>query len=64
VRRRKGHTEPIEVSPSGITPLPPDFRSLGFDVVSKSLPQALGFGCSPSSCNLMALEVAVNRHQS
>jgi len=60
VRFRKGHADPIEVSASGITPLPPSFRPLGFDVVSRSTSD--GFECSPLSCNLMALEVTVNRH--
>lgn len=60
VRLRKGQTEPIEVSASGTTPLPPGFRSLGFDVVSKRVSD--GFECSPLSCNLIALEVTVNRH--
>ena len=60
VRFRKGSPEPVEVSPSRIAPLSPDFRSLGFDVVSKSA--SAGFECSPLSCNLMALAVAVNRH--
>jgi hypothetical protein len=60
LRFRKGHAEPIEVSPPEITPLPPGFRSLGFDVVSRSVSD--GFECSPLSCNLMAVEVGVNRH--
>lgn len=62
LRFRKGQTESMEVSTPGIAPLPPDFQSLGFDVVSKSLSNGLGFECSPLSCNLMALQVAVNRH--
>lgn len=60
LRFRKGHAGPIEVSPLEITPLTPGFRSLGFDVVSRSVSDA--FECSPLACNLMALEVAVNRH--
>lgn len=62
LRFRRDQTESMEVSAPGIAPLPPDFQSLGFDVVSKSLSSGLGFECSPLSCNIMALEVTVNRH--
>ena len=55
-----GRSEPIGVSPHGIQPLPPAFRSLGFDAVSKSVSDF--FECSPLSCNAMAREVDVNRH--
>jgi hypothetical protein len=60
LRFRKGSPEQVEVSPSSIAPLSQDFRSLGFDVVSKSASDS--FECSPLSCNSVALEVAVNRH--
>lgn len=43
-----------------VEPLPPTYRSLGFDVVSRSVSDF--FECSPLSCNAMALEVTVNRH--
>lgn len=62
LRFSDGQAEPIGVAPAGISPLSPNFQSLGFDVVSKSLAQGLGFECSPLSCNLMATEVGVNRH--
>jgi len=48
---------PSDVHPD---PLPPAFRSLGFDSVSKSMPSVLGFECSPLSCNSMAAEFTVN----
>jgi hypothetical protein len=54
-----GRGESIDVSPRGIEPLPPAFRSLGFDVVSKSVSDF--FECSPLSCNAMAREIDVNR---
>jgi hypothetical protein len=60
LRFRSGGTEPLEFSPPAVLPLPLEFRSLGFDIVSKSVSD--GFECSPLSCNSMALELAVNRH--
>lgn len=57
-----GQAEPMEVSPARMASLPLTCQSLGFDVVSKSLAQGLGFECSPLSCNLMAVEVGANRH--
>jgi len=62
LRFRKGQSESMEVSAPGITPLPPDFESLGFDVLSKNASNGLGFECSPLSCNRMAAEIGVNRH--
>lgn len=50
----------LELEPPTVVPLPVELRSLGFDVVSKSVSD--GFECSPLSCNSMALELAVNRH--
>lgn len=48
---------PANVNPD---PVPPDFRSLGFDSVSRSMESILGFECSPLSCNSMADEIATN----
>jgi hypothetical protein len=41
-------------------PMPQNFRSLGFDSVSKSMETILGFECSPLSCNSMADEMPAN----
>ena len=48
---------PPDVCPDAI---PPTFRSIGFDTVSKSMQPSLGFDCSPLSCNLMANEFSAN----
>lgn len=48
---------PSDVHPD---PVPPTFRSVGFDAVSKSIETSLGFECSPLSCNAMAKEVNTN----
>lgn len=47
-------TAPDNVRPE---PIPAEFRSLGFDSVSKSMETVLGFECSPLSCNGMAAEI-------
>jgi len=44
------------------TALPTNFRSLGFDAVSKYMDTILGFECSPLSCNSLAREWPVNSH--
>jgi hypothetical protein len=41
-------------------PIPPHFRSVGFDAASRTAADVLGFECSPLSCNGMAAEVATN----
>lgn len=46
---------PADVRPE---PVPSDFVCLGFDAVSRSIPDALGFECSPLSCNGLASETA------
>lgn len=44
-------------------PLPPGYDKLGYDCVQTEWDLSVaGFGCSPLSCNGMALELAVNRH--
>jgi hypothetical protein len=48
---------PADVRPEAI---PRDFRSLGFDSVSRSSADALGFECSPLSCNALAAECGAN----
>jgi len=50
------------VTPSDVRPdpIPDRFRSLGFDVASKSMESILGFECSPLSCNSMAVECEAN----
>jgi hypothetical protein len=55
---RPGSQEPLPVPPLVIEPLPEDFVSLGWDVVSRSA--GTTFECSPLSCNHMARECAVN----
>jgi hypothetical protein len=42
--------------------LPPTFRSIGFDAVSKSMESMLSFECSPLSCNDLASEWGANAH--
>lgn len=41
-------------------PIPPTFRSLGFDCANRSLPDVLSLECSPLSCNNMAGDFEVN----
>lgn len=52
---------PFEI-PARVTPISADFVRLGFDCVNKTLPDVLGFECSPLSCNDMAAEIAVNEY--
>jgi hypothetical protein len=52
-------TIPGDVRPD---PIPETFRSLGFDSVSSSMEEILGFECSPLSCNSMAEECPTNEH--
>jgi hypothetical protein len=53
-----GAEQPYEVSDIHPEPLPETFRSLGFDVVSRSL--GTTFECSPLSCSNMAHEIGAN----
>jgi hypothetical protein len=50
---------PADVQPE---PLPPGFRTIGFDSASKSSAEGLSFECSPLSCNSVAAELTVNEH--
>ena len=43
-------------------PIPPNFRSLGYDAVSRSETTSTGFDCSPLSCNDLAAEMPANLH--
>ncbi|MFY9823568.1 MAG: hypothetical protein WAM82_19455 [Thermoanaerobaculia bacterium] len=52
--------EPWPLPDLAVEPLPPSFRSLGFDIASKDLSDF--FECSPLSCNGIATEVHVNRY--
>jgi hypothetical protein len=55
-----GRAQPFAAPPVAARPLPETFRSLGFDVVSKSVSDF--FECSPLSCNGMADGAPVNRY--
>jgi len=46
---------PADVRPE---PVPSDFVCLGFDAVSRSAADVLGFECSPLSCNGLASDTA------
>jgi hypothetical protein len=59
LRFTQGGVEPFAMDPYPVEELPASFVSLGFDVVSRSVPSF--FECSPLSCSGMAAEVAVNR---
>ena len=59
---RHGAREPFAGAAVAPDPIPPTFRSLGFDAVSKSMESILGFECSPLSCNSMAAEMHTNIH--
>jgi hypothetical protein len=52
--------QPFHIPFLEVTPLPPSFERLGFDVVSRSC--GTSFECSPLSCNHMAEHVLVTRH--
>jgi hypothetical protein len=60
VRFSNGSTESFTTAAFPVEPLPSNFVSLGFDVVSKSV--SAFFECSPLSCNGMAAEVPVNQY--
>ncbi len=55
-----GKIKRLAIGDLPVEPLPPGFRSLGFDVVDKTC--SAFFECSPLSCNGMANEVDVNRY--
>lgn len=55
-----GHEHAMEVVEPEIAPLGEDFRSVGWDVVSRSTGHL--FECSPLSCNLMVEQVDVNAY--
>jgi len=55
---QQGLERPIDVRGEGIEPLPKEFRSLGFDAVSRSVSDF--YECSPLSCNGAAEQFAVN----
>jgi hypothetical protein len=55
-----GAAESIVLPALPVEPLPPDFVSLGFDIVTKDLSDF--FECSPLSCNGMAAEALVNAY--
>jgi hypothetical protein len=59
-RYEDGLASPFAITPVSPRPLGSTFRSLGFDVVSKSASHY--FECSPLSCNSLAGEVPVNRY--
>lgn len=49
--------------PPHAEPIPPGYDKLGYDCVQTEWDKSIaGFGCSPLSCNSMALKMAVNRH--
>jgi len=56
-----GTEKPFPIPPLHVEPLPTDFQSVGFDVVSIEGAHG-GFGHSPLSCNSMAQEIATNEH--
>jgi len=57
--RRRGLSVPADVRPE---PLPPGFRTIGFDSAGKSSAEGLSLECSPLSCNGLAAELPVNEH--
>jgi hypothetical protein len=50
---------PANVDPE---PIAAGFRSVGFDVFSKSVECGIGAECSPLSCNGLAAEIQVNEY--
>jgi len=60
VRFSNGSRESFTPAVYAVEPLPSNFVSLGFDVVSKSV--SAFFECSPLSCNGMAAEAPVNQY--
>lgn len=62
-RFTKGEAVDLALPTLPVQPFPASFRSLGFDVVSKSMVDSVPyFACSPLSCNGMAAEVRVNAY--
>jgi hypothetical protein len=60
---RRGN--PVEIDlPENLDPepVPANFRTIGFDAVSRSETTTVGFDCSPLSCNDMAAEMPANLH--
>jgi hypothetical protein len=55
----KGEARAFDIPPLEVEDLVPSFRSLGFDVVSRSMGTA--FECSPLSCNRYAAREPANR---
>jgi hypothetical protein len=60
VRYVGGVREGLDVGSDSVDPLPKDFESLGYDVVSRG--RSDFFECSPLSCNGWAEEVGANEH--
>ena len=56
-----GKARPRPIPQLNVEPLPADYRSVGFDVVS-IMEGTAGFGCSPLSCNHMAGEIETNEY--
>ena len=56
---RIGLALPEDVRPE---PIPPGFRTIGFDSASRSSAEGLSLECSPLSCNALAGEMPVNEH--
>ncbi|HEV7279758.1 MAG TPA: hypothetical protein VGN57_06045 [Pirellulaceae bacterium] len=56
-----GEAHPKPIPELDVEPLPIDFRSVGFDVVS-IMEGTAGFGCSPLSCNHLAGEIETNEY--
>jgi hypothetical protein len=61
-RYRDGAEEPWTWPDWDIEPPGPGYHSRGFDPVSRSSDENLGFECSPLSCNDLAGEIGVNRY--
>jgi hypothetical protein len=59
LRFNEGKAEAVTIPQLQVESLPPNFVTLGFDAVSKSVSSF--FECSPLSCNNMAAELPVNR---
>lgn len=57
----EGDEKPFTTPRLDVEPLPGDFQSVGYDVVSIEKGTA-GFGHSPLSCNHMAQEISTNAH--
>jgi hypothetical protein len=61
-RYRDGAEEPWTWPDWDIQPPGPGYHSPGFDPVSRSSDENLGFECSPLSCSDLAGEIGVNRY--